>query len=169
MRKALLCVHVALSTGSIGAVGAFLLLVAIGSTAPTAGAMYIAAAPIASFLILPLIIAALVSGIVQALVSPWGLLRHYWVLAKLVLTALALIVLLLQLDGIGVVASWAAEQGGNAPGMAEARLSMLVHAAGGLVVLGLTLVLSVLKPRGLTRYGWRRAEVQRERSVGARR
>lgn len=46
---------------------------------------------------------------------------------------------------------------------------MLVHAGGGLAVLGLTVVLSVLKPRGLTRYGWRRAEAQRESSVSARR
>lgn len=36
----------------------------------------------------------------------------------------------------------------------------LVHSIGGLIVLLTTTVLSVFRPRGLTRYGWRK---QRER------
>ncbi len=39
--------------------------------------------------ILPLSIASLVSGRVQALSTAWGLLQHYWILFKLLLTALA--------------------------------------------------------------------------------
>jgi hypothetical protein len=36
------------------------------------------------------------------------------------------------------------------------RRSMRLHAAGGLAVLLLLIGISVFKPRGMTRYGWRR-------------
>jgi hypothetical protein len=43
--------------------------------------------------------------------------------------------------------------------------STLVHSVGGLLILLTTAVLSVFKPRGLTRYGWRK---QQERQSGQR-
>jgi hypothetical protein len=39
---------------------------------------------------------------------------------------------------------------------------MRAHAAGGLVVLLVLVVLSIYKPRGLTRYGWRKHHAQRD-------
>jgi hypothetical protein len=36
------------------------------------------------------------------------------------------------------------------------RMSPVIHAAGGLLVLLLPVVLSLYKPRGLTPYGWRK-------------
>ena len=39
--------------------------------------------------------------------------------------------------------------------------STLVHSVGGTVVLLVILVLNVYKPRGMTRYGWRKQEEQR--------
>jgi hypothetical protein len=37
----------------------------------------------------------------------------------------------------------------------------VIHAGGGLLVLLLPVVLSVYKPRGMTRYGWRKQHEQR--------
>jgi len=39
--------------------------------------------------------------------------------------------------------------------------STLVHSVGGTVVLIVILVLNVYKPRGMTRYGWRKQQEQR--------
>ncbi|WP_245262617.1 hypothetical protein [Ensifer sp. BR816] len=79
------------------------------------------------------------------------------------LTLLTAVVLLLQMDLISYVA------GAAAKGLAEVdllgmRRSLVVHAAGGIFVLLMTTVLSIYKPRGLTRYGWRKQQSQiRER------
>lgn len=158
-RKLILTTHVATSVGSLGAVVVFLVLAIVGLSSPDLGtvrAAYIANAVIAWFVILPLISASLVIGTVQALVTQWGLIRHYWVLAKLALTALTVGILLLQMDGIDLMAALAA---GGAPLDAdggELRNSLWLHAAGGLLVLVVITALSIYKPRGLTPYGWRR-------------
>ncbi|NRP74682.1 hypothetical protein ILFOPFJJ_05604 [Ensifer psoraleae] len=162
LRKFTLVVHVISSVSSLGAVACFLALglVSIGSAdAQTAGSLYVAMDAIARLVILPMVLTSLITGLVQALGTVWGLLRHYWVLAKFLLTVLTAVVLLLQLDLIGYVAAAAAT------GLAEAdllglRRSLVVHAAGGTVVLITTTALSIYKPRGLTRYGWRKQQRQ---------
>ncbi|GAA1017517.1 hypothetical protein Aple_032050 [Acrocarpospora pleiomorpha] len=45
--------------------------------------------------------------------------------------------------------------------------STLPHSVGGLVVLLITTILSTYKPKGLTRYGWRRQQDQRHRQRAA--
>ncbi|AFL52190.1 hypothetical protein ABIE78_001944 [Sinorhizobium fredii] len=162
LRKFTLVVHVISSVSSLGAVACFLALglVGLGSAdAQTAGSLYVAMDAIARLVILPMVLASLITGLVQALGTVWGVFLHYWVLAKFLLTVLTAVVLLLQLDLIGYVAAAAAK------GLAEAdllgpRSSLVVHAAGGIVVLITTTVLSIYKPRGLTRYGWRKQHGQ---------
>lgn len=73
-------------------------------------------------------------------------------LAKLVLTLLAVAVLLLEAPTVGTLARAAAPPGTDPTDLP----STLPHSVGGLVVLLLALILSVFKPRGLTRYGWRK-------------
>lgn len=90
---------------------------------------------VAWFIILPLVFASLLVGIVQSLGTPWGLFRHWWVLLKLLLTVFAIIVLLLQLDAIGYVADAATATTFPGADLWNARLSLAVHAAGGLLVL----------------------------------
>ena len=92
---------------------------------------------------------------------PWGLFRHYWVVTKLVLTVLATVVLLFQLRPIHsvAVAAAAGRMAGNDVGALQIQL--VVHATGGLLVLLLATVLSLYKPRGVTRYGARRLNGQR--------
>jgi hypothetical protein len=45
--------------------------------------------------IVPLAVASLITGLVMGLGTRWGLLRHYWVIFSLALTALSAVVLLL--------------------------------------------------------------------------
>jgi hypothetical protein len=121
-------------------------------------ASYLAMDVTARFVIVPLAIAALVTGLVQALGTPWGLFRHYWVLIKFLVTIVATVVLLQQLEPISYLAGVAEETSLSSTDLRPARTSLVVHAGGGLLVLLVPTTLSVYKPRGLTRYG-RRKEV----------
>ena len=109
----------------------------------------------------PLVSASLLIGVVQSLGTTWGLFRHYWVLAKLLLTLLTLIVLLIQMKGIANVAAVAVETTLSSADLLGLRRSLAVHAAGDLAVLVVTTTLSVCKPRGMTRYGWRKLHNQK--------
>lgn len=162
LRKFALAAHVVSSVGSLGAVAVFLVLAVAGLDLADAGALraaYLAMELIVWVAILPLVVAALLTGLIQSLGTTWGLFRHYWVLIKFLLTILALVVLILQMEGIGAVADVAAATGLSGVDLRAARISLVVHAAGGLFVLLAAAVLSVYKPRGLTRYGWRRLPV----------
>jgi hypothetical protein len=166
LRKAVLTLHVGSSVGALGAVAAFLVLAAAGalSQEPHVLAMaYPAMELLASGLIIPLLAGSLVIGVLQSLGTPWGLFRHYWVVAKLVLNVAVLIVLLLQLPVLHLLARAAAEGTIAAPALRLLRFSPVVHAGAGLAVLLLPLLLSIYKPRGLTRYGWRRQHGARAR------
>ena len=52
-------------------------------------AAYLAMNLIAWYVIAPLMFAALLIGVIQSLGTRWGLIQHYWIVAKLVLTAAA--------------------------------------------------------------------------------
>jgi hypothetical protein len=91
---------------------------------------------------------------------PWGLLRHYWVLTKFLLTVVTIIVLLQQMEGIGYMAKVAAETTLSSTDLLGLRRSLSTHATGGLFVLLVLAALSIFKPRGMTRYGWRKQREQ---------
>lgn len=164
LRRLLLTLHVGLSVASIGAVAAFLALTSAALFDAEGFAVrgaYPGAAIVAWWVILPLVVAALVTGTIQALATQWGLFRHYWVLAKLVLTALTLAVLLLQLGGIETARN--ASSIGEPPPLGNLPMSLILHASGGLAVLSIVTALSIFKPRGLTRHGWRKQNQQADR------
>ena len=161
VRKAALTTHVTASVGWVGSVAAFLALAIAGTASDdegTADAMYLAMDVIAWSVVLPLAFASFVTGLVQSFSSKWGLLRHYWVAAKLILTIVATVVLLLTLGDISALADRARDGTLAATGHHESQSSMVLHSAGGLVVLLLTTILAVFKPRGLTRRGWRKQQ-----------
>lgn len=159
VRKLALTAHVVASVGWLGAVASFLALALAGVTvgdAELVRAAYVAADLVTWWVIVPLSGASLVTGLVQALGTTWGLFRHYWVLAKLLLTVAATAGLLLHTRPIGFVAR-SARARLLAPGeLSSVRTQLIVDAAAALVVLLITTALSVFKPRGLTRYGWRK-------------
>ena len=109
------------------------------------------------FVIVPLALATVLIGVVNALGTPWGLFRHYWVLAKFLLTILATIILLLHMPTVSFLAGVAAETDRAQLGGLGGEL---LHAGGGLLVLLVTTTLSVYKPRGMTPYGWRKQHEQ---------
>jgi hypothetical protein len=164
LRKFALTAHVASSVGSLGSVAVFLALAVAGLTSQDTQmvrAAYLAMEFIAWFVIVPLVLASLLTGLVQSLGTTWGLFRHYWVLVKFLLTVFTVTVLLLQLEGISYMAGAAAETTLSSADLRGLRRSLGTHAAGGLLVLLLTTTLSVYKPRGMTRYGWRKQNEQR--------
>ena len=72
------------------------------------------------FVLLPLSVASLVTGLVQALGTKWGLLRHHWVVVKLGISVLTTVVLLLYTQTLGVLADAARESavaGGDVEGV----------------------------------------------------
>ena len=166
IRKFALTVHVTCSVGTIGAVAAFLVLAVAGlasKDSQVARAAYVSMELTARFVIVPLVFASLLTGIVQSLGTPWGLFRHYWVLAKLLVNLLVTTVLLLQLELIAYLADVASETALSGADLRSLRMSPVVHAAGGLLALLVPVALSIYKPRGMTRYGWRKQHEEMSR------
>jgi len=156
LRKFALTAHVTSSVGWLGALVAFLALAIVGVSSLDLGkvrAVCVAMELVVSYVIVPSAFAALLTGLFSALGTPWGLFRHYWVVAKLLLTLLAIGVLLVQLKPITELALMAADPTSTLEVLHGAARRPLVHAAAGLVVLLVIQVLGVYKPRGLTRYG----------------
>jgi hypothetical protein len=166
LRKFVLAVHLTVSVGWIGAVAgyiAFDVATATGQDAETLRAAYLAMERIAGYVIVPLALASLLTGLVVSLGTKWGLFRHYWVLISLLLTTIATVVLLAETRTIGHFADIAADPTATGEDL-RALGSTLVHSVGGTVVLLVVLVLNVYKPQGMTRYGWRKQNEQRTAS-----
>lgn len=154
LRKAVLTTHVTASVGWLGAVMAYLVLdiTAVSSPdVPTVRGAYFAMDLLVRYAIVPLALASVLIGVVNALGTPWGLFRHYWVLLKLVLTLVAAGVLLAEADTVSALSDAAASAADprGLPGT-------LPHSVGGLIVLLAVTIPSVFKPKGLTRHGWRK-------------
>jgi hypothetical protein len=88
--------------------------------------------PAAWFVLVPLAFASLLTGIVQSLGTPWGLLRHYWVL-KLLIAVFATMVLLMYMDTFRLMARVAADPGADLDVVRNA--SPRLHAALALLLL----------------------------------
>jgi hypothetical protein len=162
LRKFALTAHIASTVGWLGAAAGFLALAIAGQISQDAQmvrAAYLAAEPITWFALVPLSFASLLTGLVVSLGTPWGLFRHYWVLFKLLLTVFATIILMQYTQTVSYFAGVAAETGSADQGGLG---SYILHSGGGLLVLLITTILSVYKPRGITQYGWRKQAEQRK-------
>jgi len=161
LRKFALTAHLTCSVGWIGAVMAYLALVVAALSSQdsrTLQAAWIAIEVIGWYIIVPLAFASLLSGLVMALGTPWGLFRHYWVLLSLILTILATVVLLVHMQTVSDIAGIATET----PSAAASGLpGEVVHAGVGMLVLLVIQVLNMYKPRGMTPYGWRKQQERR--------
>ncbi len=163
LRKFALAAHITLAVGWIGAVAGYIALDVAAATsqdAQTLRAAYLAMEVIAWYVIVPLALASLLSGLVMSVGTKWGLFRHYWVLISLLLTIIATVVLVVETQTISHFADIAADPTTSSDDLG-ALGSTLVHSAGGTVVLLVILVLNVYKPRGMTRYGWRKQQEER--------
>jgi hypothetical protein len=161
LRKFALTAHITSSVGFLGAAAAYLALAAAAlaiQDAQTVRAAWIAMELTGWYVIVPLAFASLLTGLVQALGTPWGLFRHYWVLVKFLLTVFATIILLLHMPTVSFLAGVAAETDSASLGRLGGEL---LHAGVGLLVLLVNTTLSVYKPRGMTPYGWRKQHEER--------
>ncbi len=155
VRKGMLTAHVTSSLGWVGALSVFFahaLLGLLSTDEQVVRATSIAMGLTAWLVIMPLSVATLLTGLVQALGTAWGLLRHYWIVFKLVLTAVATAVLLLKLGPISALADAAGGATFSGENFIGLRTSLALHAFGGLVVLLAAATLGVYKPKGLTHY-----------------
>lgn len=156
VRKAALTVHIISSVGWLGAIAGFLVLAIAGLTSSDAQlvrAAYVGMNLIGWLIIFPLSLASLLSGIVQGLGTVWGLFRHYWVLIKLIITALATVLLLVHLQPVTAMAEIALAADLGPADMNGMRVQLVADAGAAVLALLVTTVLSVYKPRGLTRHG----------------
>jgi hypothetical protein len=160
VRKLALTAHVTTSVGWLGAVAAFLALAIAGlagAEQSTVRGAYLATDVLTWAVIVPLCLASLLTGVVQSLGTPWGLVRHYWVLVKLVFTVVATALLLLHTQPIDHLGDVAAGTGRFGPDLAGLRVQLVADAAAAVLVLLGATVLAVYKPRGRTPFGRRAA------------
>lgn len=159
LRKLALTLHIACSVGWFGAVASFLALAIAGLTSRDAQVVqvaYLAMDVITSTVIVPLSLAALLTGIVQALGTKWGLFRYYWVFAKLLITVVSTITLLTHTEAIRYLATVAAVVRLSSDDFGRLRFDLATTAGAAALTLLVTTALSVYKPGGLTPYGRRR-------------
>ncbi|MFC8042825.1 DUF2269 domain-containing protein [Nocardia sp. NPDC057353] len=155
-RQLALLAHIVSSVGWMGAVAVYvgLAVAVLAARDPLAVRGALTSMRISVYgVIVPLAFAALATGVILSTGTIWGLLRHYWVVFKLAFTVLGIGVLILYTDSIDY---WARQalSAQSADSIVELRSpTHLVHSAGGLVILLVAAVLSVYRPRGMTRYG----------------
>jgi hypothetical protein len=148
-RKLLLTVHVA---ASVSVLGADLVLLALGISS-VGGAdpvtIYPAARLVGAWLVAPLALIALASGLGLGLLTPWGLFTYWWVTIKLaIVTVLTGAVLFVLVPALGAAADAVT---GPTPRLldAGARLPLLIAPAAASALLAAALALAIFKP------GWR--------------
>lgn len=160
VRKVVLSVHLAASGGWLGAVAVYLSLGVVAVTSDSEGTIrgaWTAMEAAGWYVIVPLAVASLVTGVVMATGTRWGLFRYYWVSISFVLTVFSVVVLVLHMPSVSSTAAAAQEAEGAA---LEALGGDLAHPSIGLGVLLVVHVLNVYKPPGMTPYGWRKHREQ---------
>lgn len=150
LRKFALTAHVTFSVGWLGAVVAYLAVAIaclVSQDAQVVHSGHYTMELTGWFVLVPLSLAALFTGLVQSLGTEWGLFRYYWIVMKFVLTVGSVTILLLHMPVVSRRSGVQAE---------------VVHAGGGLLVLVATTTLSVYKPWGRTSYGRRKQQERRK-------
>ena len=152
LRRLALTAHVVSSVAWIGAVAGFLALAVAGLTSPDVQmvrAAYLAMNLTGWLVIVPLSLASLPTGLIMALGTEWGLFRHYWVLAKLLIGVLATVLLLVHMQPVGHLARVVATTTLARGELAGMRLQLVADAGAAVVALLVATGLSIYKPRGV--------------------
>lgn len=150
-RRLLLTVHLSAAVSLIGSDLALLALGIAGVRGADPQTVYPAASLLATWLVGPLVLIALGTGITLAIRSGWGLARYWWVAIKLATTVLFTgIVWLLLVPRLAAAAgaATAAETFTNAE-----RLPLSIVPAVAIAVLIVLVSLAVYKPRWRLRAG----------------
>jgi hypothetical protein len=141
-RNLVLTAHVLATVGLFGADLGLLVLGASSVTGADPRAIYPASHLIAEIIVQPLAIFSVVTGVLLARVSGWGLLRHWWTAIKLATTlALTAVVLLVLIPRLGMAA------GAPESVPASQRVLLLLGPAIASSLLVLNVALAIYKPR----------------------
>ncbi len=169
LRKLTITAHVAFSVGWLGAVAAFLVLSIAGLTSHDAEVVrgaYLSMDLISRFVVIPMCFAALATGLLQALGTPWGLFRYYWILLKFGLALFATIALLIHQFAVMAVAakrvSGAAAETLFSADFGPLKTELVRAPSLAILLLLVVTTLGVYKPWGLTRYGRRKQQERRQ-------
>jgi hypothetical protein len=160
IRKLTITAHVAFSVGWLGATATFLVLSIVGLTSHDVDVVqgtYLSMNLISKFVIIPMSLAALSTGLLQALGTPWGLFRYYWILVKFGLAVFATFALLMHQFAVMEVAarrvSGAAAEALFSPDFLSLKTELVRAPSLAILFLLTATTLGVYKPWGLTRYG----------------
>ena len=157
-RKVITVVHVVASVALVGEVWGMVLL-NLTATLTGDGTLANSAYRLMGVLVfgggIPLSLTALVSGVLLAVGSRWGLARHYWVFAKLLL----LIGVILAGMLLFTPEAMADATAGGASAPAGRQWTQVAVVSAQLAMLLTATALSVFKPRG--RIAWRRLRPSR--------
>lgn len=166
IRKFALTTHITFSVGWLGAVAGFLALAVVGLTSQNVQlvrGLYLAMEVTGWYVIVPLCLASLATGLIVSLGSAWGLFRHYWVSAKFILTIVSTLILFGFTQTLSYIGGLAVDTTMSIDELRNLSQSPVIHSGGGLLVLLVNTTLSVYKPWGRTRYGLSK---QHEQSKG---
>jgi predicted integral membrane protein DUF2269 len=153
-RKLALVVHVVSSVGLVGSSAGVLILAlsaAAADEAVVAHALYVSMRTAVFAVAVPFSFIALGSGIVLGLGTKWGVLRHGWVTAKLVLLVVIILtgVLVVRPSMEHVIAATSAP--GAKPDLGASQWEPAAAAASNIVLAVAAVVLAIFKPGGRLR------------------
>ncbi|MFE3328726.1 DUF2269 domain-containing protein [Streptomyces sp. NPDC059176] len=163
-RRTLVVLHVCASASwlglSLGLLG--LSVTAVVHNSPAAiEASYRSMSVFANWLMIPIALLTLASGLALSLGTPWGLARHRWVWTKFCLT---LVTTVLTAFSLRPAVNSAAEQAAAGAAVSDAS-GLLAAPVVSLSAYVFMTAISVLKPWGKTRYG-RRLQVSASSAKG---
>jgi hypothetical protein len=160
LRKLVLTVHVVVSVGWIGIEAG---LLALGLTGlytrdpEVLRAAYLAIGIFGGIFLVPVSMGTLVTGVLLSFGTPWGLIRHYWVLVKFVLTVAlvvsGILVLNQKLQEAAVRVSEVPLSTLTSADVGTLRFQIVAAVSVALLLLITATTLSVYKPWGRTWFG----------------
>jgi hypothetical protein len=169
LRKLVLIVHVVVSVGWIGIEAG---LLALGLTGlyirdpEVLRATYVATGIFGGIFLAPVSMGTLVTGVLLSVGTPWGLVRHYWVLVKFVLTvalvASGILVLNRGLQEAAVKVSEVPLSTLTSADVGTLRFQIIASVSVALLLLITATTLSVYEPWGRTWFGRRKVVARRE-------
>lgn len=169
LRKLVLTVHVIVSVGWIGIEAG---LLALGLTGlytrdpEVARVAYVAMGIFGGIFLVPVSMGTLVTGVLLSVGTPWGLIRHYWVLVKFVLTvalvASGILVLNRILQEAAIRVSEVPLSTLTSADIGALQFQIIAAVSLALLLLITATTLSVYKPWGRTWFGRRKVVARRE-------
>ncbi|MGG2113426.1 hypothetical protein ABFY60_23605 [Lysinibacillus pakistanensis] len=112
---------------------------------------------VVNFIVVPVAFASLLTGVALSLGTRWGLFRHYWILLKLLLTVFAVSMLVAYSIELSHAASIAAQTTLSSTDIEVLKAPIhITHPSGSVFIVLVATVLSVYKPKGMTKFGWRK-------------